>query len=143
MDATLLQFVLSESDFILLLGNPDVPSIKGLVSLVKKLNSLHFDPKKIKVIINRDNSKNQIDSKEFEKITRHAVTTYIPNNYGLCIEAVNKGEVVFDLNDKSDLSKKILELSQMVHTDFASTKDASTDAGGLIQMAKKGILRCF
>lgn len=146
MDAGLLQFVLSESDFIILLGNPDVPSIKGLVNLVQKLTNHQFDPQKIKVIINRDNSKNQIDSKEFEKITRHSVTTYIPNNYALCIESVNKGEPVFNVNDKGDVSKKILELAQLIHNSFAAANDkvsANTAAPSMFQLAKKGILKCF
>lgn len=146
MDTGLLQFVLSESDFILLLGNPDVPSIKGLVNLVKKLNAQHVDPQKIKVIINRDNSKNQIDSKEFEKIAHHSVTAYIPNNYGLCIESVNKGEPVFDLNDKSDVSKKIIELAQSVHSAFSGGSDKPSTNGAapsILQIAKKGFLKCF
>ena len=112
IDTALLQGIFSDSDAILLVGNPDVPSLKGLVSLVRKLGIIRFDPEKIKVMINRFNSKNQIDVKEFEKMTNHKISFLLPNNFPVCIEAVNTGQTVYKINDKSDLAKKIDELSE-------------------------------
>ncbi len=109
-----LDFVLCQSDQILLVGNPDVASLKGLVASYKKLRLIPIEAEKIKVIINRFNSKSHIDTREFEKKTDHAVAIRLPNNYLMCIEAVNAGRPLSDIQEKSDLAKKIAELAQTI-----------------------------
>lgn len=126
LDPHLLQMVLTEANIILLLGNPDVPSLKGLVSLVRKLNLTHYDPEKIKVIINRFNSKNQVDVKEFEKLSRHPITLCLPNNFAVCIQAVNTGASVYSVNAKSDLAKKIDELADIIVKSGPSKKSGES-----------------
>lgn len=114
LDRTLLQYVMSESDLTFLVGNPDVVSLKGLVTFFNKLKDLKYDTEKIKILINRYNSKNQIDAKEFEKMLRHPITATLPNNYMLCIQAVNSGQTMTEIQDKSDLVKKINELADII-----------------------------
>lgn len=114
LDPLLLQYVMSESEMIFLLGNPDVVSLKGLVNVVNRLKIQGFDGSKIKVVINRYNSKSQIDTKEFERKTQHPITAKLPNNYMLCIEAVNTGQPLIQLQEKSDLSRKISDLAQLI-----------------------------
>ena len=147
MDPGLLQFVLAESDTIFLMGNPDVASLKGLISLVKKMKTLHYSSQKIQVIMNRYNSKNQVDANEFEKITNHPVACLLPNNYALCIQAVNTGDPISKINDKADLSKKIAELAQMMvrssGISIQANQTKSSSPKSMLEMAKKGILRCF
>ncbi len=133
LEPTLLQFAMSQSDMIFLVGNPDVVSLKGLIAFFNKLKTLHYDTKKIKVLINRHNSKNKIDAKEFENMTKHSITSNLPNNYMLCIEAVNSGQPLSAINERSDLAKKIDELADIINQ--------SADAG--VPETKKGFLRCF
>ncbi|GEM_PF-2208699 len=114
LDPSLLQYVMLESDMIFLVGNPDVVSLKGLVASFNALKTQGIDTEKIKIIINRYNSKSQIDTKEFEKKTKHPITAQLPNNYMLCIEAVNTGQPLSHIQEKSDLSKKINEMAEMI-----------------------------
>ena len=107
LNPALLQLVMSESDGIYLVGNPDVVSLKGLIAFVNNLKNAHYAPEKIKVLVNRYNSKYQVGVKEFEKLTHHAISTYLPNDYSLCIEAANAGK---PLPEKSELARKIAEL---------------------------------
>ena len=113
-DDTLLQLALMQSDLILLVGNCDVPSLKGLVFALNKLTKLNYDPNKIKVVINRFDAKNQLDTKEFEKKTKHLVACHLPNQYSLCIEAINNGLPVSKIQKNSNLARKISELSEMI-----------------------------
>lgn len=122
----LLQYVLSESDLIYLMGNPDLVSLKGLITFFKKLKSLHFDSNKIKVIINRANSKSQIDAKEFEKITHHPIAYSLPNNYVLCVDAVNAGEPLNNIQEKTDLAKKLDELADSILKLIGSSGDTGS-----------------
>lgn len=114
LDRTLLQYVMSESNLIFLVGSPDVVSLKGLVSFFNKLSSLHYDRDKIKLIVNRYNSKNQIDTREFERMIKQPISFQLPNNYMDCIEAVNAGKPIKEIHEKSDLVKKINEIADVV-----------------------------
>ena len=148
-DPSLTQLALMECDLILLLGNLDLPSLKGLVSSYTKLLRLHYDPEKIKIIINRYNSKNQLDLKEFEKKVRHPISARLPNNYSLCVEAINTGRPLSEIHENSDLVKQIAELARSIQTLFpvhrrpmsGSPKEDSVRI--VHDPAKKGILRCL
>lgn len=110
----LLDYMMSESDLIFLAGNPDVVSLKGLVNSFNKLRAMGVDPTKIKVLINRYNSKSRIDVKEFEKKTKHPITAHLPNDFLLCIEAINTGEAISKIREKSDLAKKFAQISELI-----------------------------
>ena len=127
------------------MGNPDVVSLKGLIALFNKLKALHYDTQKIKVLINRHNSKNKIDAKEFENMTKHSITSNLPNNYMLCIEAVNSGQPLSTVNPRGDLSKKIEELADIITSPAFNSPDTPNtgDSGSIFGQAKKGFLRCF
>ena len=116
----LLQYLMSESTGLFLIGNPDVASFKGLISVYNKLRGLHYPTEKISIVMNRHNSKNHIETKVFEKATRHPIDFYIPNNFSLCIEAVNTGQSVFEIDSKSDLAGKISDMARFIaKTDHA------------------------
>ncbi|MEI8345770.1 MAG: hypothetical protein WCG06_06835, partial [Candidatus Omnitrophota bacterium] len=54
------------------------------------------------------------DIREFEKIAAKPVDFCIPNNYSVCIQAVNRGEPINKIMDKSDIGKKIDELAASI-----------------------------
>lgn len=113
-DYTILQLALMQSDLILLVGNPDLPSLKGLVLALTKLTKLNYAPEKIRVIINRSNSKNQLDTGDFEKKTHFQVACHLPNQYALCVQAINSGVPLADIQKSSNLVKKIEDLSEII-----------------------------
>ncbi|OGW85896.1 MAG: hypothetical protein A3C35_06800 [Omnitrophica bacterium RIFCSPHIGHO2_02_FULL_46_11] len=118
-DHALLQFALMQSDLIILVGNPDMPSLKGLVHTLGWLTKLQYDPMKIKVVINRYNAKNQLDTREFEKRTKHPIAGRLPNQYALCTEAINNGVTIHELQKNSGLAKSIFELAKMIQNSVA------------------------
>ncbi len=117
MDHLLLEYILAQTETVILVGNLDVPSLKGLVMELNKLTRLHFDPAKIKIVINRYNSKNQLDIRDFERKTNHVVACKLPNNYVACIESVNTGKPLNLFHAHSEIAKKIIELAQLIHTE--------------------------
>lgn len=135
LEPALLQFVMTESDAVLLLANPDVVSIKGLVAAYLKLKAMHYDPQRVKVAINRCQSKGQIDVKEFEKLTRHPIHYFLPNNYSVCIDAVNTGE---PLPERSELAKKLAEIAHDLRAGGSVASAVNSSKGFL-----KGGLKCF
>lgn len=140
----LSQYVASNSDLVFLVGNPDVVSLKGLVGAFNKLREMHYDAQRIKVLINRHNSKSQIDGDEFEKMTRHPIAAYLPNNFMLCIEAVNTGQPITHIQEKSDLAKKISELAGLIlRSTGLDSENNDPHSGSPRESLKKGLFRCF
>lgn len=149
-DNTLLQLALMQSDLIFLVANLDVPSLKGLIFSLTKLTKLHYDLEKIKIVMNRTNSKNQLDVREFEEKAHHKVTCRLPNNYALCIEAINTGRPLGDIQSHAELTKKIAELAVLVwktagHDAIRGTKSGEQMAGDQAGLgaAVKGFVRCL
>lgn len=141
-DNTLLQLALMQSDLIFLVANLDVPSLKGLIFSLNKLTKLHFDLEKIKIVMNRTNSKNQLDVKEFEEKARHKVACRLPNNYALCIEAINTGQPLVDIHSHAELTKKIAELAALVWEGAKRDTLHGTSQAGL-GTAVKGLVKCL
>ena len=114
LEQTLLKFVISNADMVFLAGNPDIVSLKGLINHFNRIKAMQFDPQKIKVVINRYNSKSHIDIKEFEKKTKHPIAVHLPNNYFTCIDAINTGQPLSYVNKKSDLSQKFQDIANII-----------------------------
>lgn len=114
-DHILRQFLIMHSDLILLVGCLNVPSLKGLVVELNHLQKQQYEGKRIKIIINRYNSKDQLDIHEFEKTANHKIDSKLPNQYSLCIESVNKGIPAAQLHARAELVKKMdLILDEML-----------------------------
>lgn len=127
MDHLLLEYTLSQTNTVILVGNLDVPSLKGLVAELGKLTKLHFGPSKIKIVINRYNSKNQLDIRDFERRTNHLVACKLPNNYVACIESINTGKPLNVFHGHSEIAKKIAELAQLLYADTENKDDGQPE----------------
>lgn len=140
-DESLLQYTFSQSDVILLMGNLDVPSLKGILFGINKLTRLHVEPERIKIIINRFNAKNQLDIKEFLKSANHPVTCKLANNYNACIESVNTGRPLSLHDENSDVAKQIRELAEQLRIELSlvNPQDAAEASGQTAP--KKGLWR--
>ncbi len=120
LDPTLLKYTLSTSDMVLLVGPPDIISLKGLIHTYGYFVNHGLSSDKIKLIINRHNSKNHIDIKDFEKTLNRKVDFRLPNQFGLCIDSVNKGTPLEEIQSHSEINKKINEIARMIQTKVAS-----------------------
>jgi pilus assembly protein CpaE len=107
-EGDLLQMILMQSDMVLLVGTLDIPSLKGLTVFYNRIRHFDFKPEQIKIIINRFNAKHQLDLSAFEKNINHPISHHIPNNYGVCSEAVNSGRSFSEIDPHADIT---LEMS--------------------------------
>ena len=146
IDNPILSAVLEHSDQVILMGTLDVPSLRGLMISFNQLLKLRLESEKIKVIINRYNAKSQLNAAEFENKTKQHVACYLPNNYPLCIEAVNTGRLLRDIKSKDELVKRIEHFAAVLRIEASSPEDEpkiaqtneTSDAWTL-----KGFLRCL
>lgn len=117
IDTPLLQTAIESSDEVLLIGNLDVPSLKGLVHSFNQLMKINYDTNRIKVIINRYNAKHQLNITEFQRRTKHPITCFLPTSYSLCIDAINTGRLLKEVKSNDDLVKEIDQLATYVRTE--------------------------
>lgn len=105
-----------------IVGNLDVPSLRGMVHVNNNLQMNGVSEEKINIVFNRYNSKHQLDVKEFEKTIGHPIVCHIPNNFFLCIEAINSGQTLIELDPSSDVVKAVDDLSLHIDDSFETSK---------------------
>lgn len=136
-ETAVLNSILDLSDTIYLIGNLDVPSLKGLVSSFNRLLKMRFIPEKIQIVINRFNAKNRLDTKEFERQTKQSIAFKLPNDYALCIEAINTGRPISELQGSSSFVQKLDEIAAVLKKAYAETDNQTTSRLNLESMKPK------
>jgi len=151
LDSPLLSVALKNSDDILLMGNLDVPSLRGLLYSFNYLMKFRYDTNKIKVIINRYNTTHQLNITEFQRKTKHPIACFLPNAYALCIDAVNTGRLLRDIKGSHDLVREIDRLAEYLRSENAPRQAPAAavpaeSTAGMRENATsflKGIFRCL
>ena len=53
---------------------------------------------RLKLILNRDDSRDEINEREITRALNHPIYWRLPNNYGAAIQAINKGRPIVEVN---------------------------------------------
>jgi len=130
-DRTLAAMDLSNK--ILLVSLLSVPSIQNTKRCLDIFRRLRYDEAKVKLVINRYNSKNyegKVNIEQARKTLGYEIFWMLPNDYSNLIKSINQGESIFFVNKKSAFSSSLVNLIKVL-TDNIS-------ASGGIQ-AKRGV----
>jgi len=139
-DAGILQFVMMRSDIFILVGSLDIPSLKGLSAAYNRILRLGYDPDRVRIAINRYNAKNQLSITEFEKNVGRSLELRVPNDYALCIEAVNSGKSLFEIDETAEVTRRILQFAEDIENPGQKTPQ-SEDQGHSLAQRLSGLLR--
>ncbi|HEV2929918.1 MAG TPA: P-loop NTPase, partial [Propionibacteriaceae bacterium] len=82
-----------ESDWLVMLATLDVPSIKNLKLTLQTMELLHFPKNRIRVVVNRADSKVGLRLPDVEKLLSSPVDTTIPSSRSVPL-SVNKGSPI-------------------------------------------------
>jgi pilus assembly protein CpaE len=107
--------VLEESDDIILVAGMDVPNIKNVKLGLQTLRLLSVPISKVKLVLNRANSKVKIDVSEVERALQIRADCLIPSDISVP-QSVNKGVPVVLDAPKSGVARSLLQLSEMIAT---------------------------
>lgn len=105
------------SDKILLVALLDIPSIQNTKRCLDIFERLRYDESKVKLIINRYNSKHceeKIGIEQVKKTVNHEIFWKLPNDYSSLIKSINRGEAILSVNKKSDISVSIVDLVKVL-----------------------------
>jgi pilus assembly protein CpaE len=95
-----------ESDWLIMLATLDVPSIKNLRLTLQTMELLHFPKNRIRVVVNRADSKVGLRMPDVEKLLSSPVDTTIPSSRSVPL-SVNKGSPIMLEEPKGPVAESI------------------------------------
>ena len=99
-----------ESEWLVMLATLDVPSIKNLRLTLQTMELLHFPESRIRVVVNRADSKVGLRMPDVEKLLRSPVDTQIPSSRSVPL-SVNKGSPIMFEEPKGPVAESIRRLA--------------------------------
>ena len=110
LDQELIQVTADVSEAVLVVMTPELPAVWRTHRLITLLSGLGCADR-IRLILNRDNSRDEITDKEIARALNHPIYFRLPNNYASAIQAINKGKPIVDVNH-SNLASGYRQLTQ-------------------------------
>jgi pilus assembly protein CpaE len=113
--------LLEECDDIVLVAGMDVPNIKNVKLGLNTLRLLNLPTSKVKLVLNRANSKVKIDVSEVERALGLKADTLVPSDTSVP-QSINKGVPVVLDNPKSGVAKSMEQLTALFVSASAPAK---------------------
>jgi len=102
-----------ESDWLVMLATLDVPSIKNLRLTLQTMELLHFPKGRIRVVVNRADSKVGLRLPDVEKLLSSPVDTTIPSSRSVPL-SVNKGSPIMLEEPKGPVADSIRRVAALL-----------------------------
>ena len=109
------------SDDVLLVAGMDIPNIKNVKIGLQTLRLLNTPMEKLKLVLNRANSKVKLDVGEVERTLGIQAEALIPSDV-VVPQAVNKGEPVVLSQRKAPVSRSLEQLADLFQPDTTNRK---------------------
>jgi pilus assembly protein CpaE len=109
------------SDDVLLVAGMDIPNIKNVKIGLQTLRLLNTPMEKLKLVLNRANSKVKLDVGEVERTLGVQAEALIPSDV-VVPQAVNKGEPVVLSDRRAAVSRSLEQLADLFEADPAKRK---------------------
>jgi pilus assembly protein CpaE len=113
---------LDRTDELLLLTSLDVPTIKNVRLSLQTLELLSFPQDRIKVVLNRANSKVGMQRKEVESALELGIRHEVPSDRAVPL-SVNRGNPAVLADSKCEFSRALKELAKSLVTAQATAKE--------------------
>lgn len=99
------------ADYILLVSMVNLPSIRSSQRLLNLFNRLGYDQNKVKLIINRYMTGEEITIEDVEETLEYPVFWKIPNAYSIVMTAINRGIPISMVDNSKALEKNLMEFA--------------------------------
>lgn len=113
--------LLEASDDVLLVAGLDIPNIKNVKIGLQTLKLLGTPPEKLRLVLNRSDTKVRLDIAEVERTLGMETQTKIPSDV-VVPQSVNRGTVVVTESPKSGVARSLEELADEFAPRAASRK---------------------
>lgn len=106
--------VLDAADCILVVSSLDLPAIKNVKLCLEIMESLHYSPEKIKIVLNRDNSEGGIETSEVEESFQQELIGTLPSDGKTVLGAVNKGIPFVISHPDAVVAQRVFNLAKVL-----------------------------
>ncbi|MDV3429333.1 MAG: AAA family ATPase [Bacillota bacterium] len=111
------------ADKLFLVTTPEVSTIKNIKTALITLNDLNYPKSKIRIILNRADSKGLIKAKDVETTLNENIYGVINFDYKTAITCLNEGIPVALKNVKSGMGKEFMDLAKNIIHDSEVSAD--------------------
>jgi len=118
----LLLSLLERADQVLYVLDMDLPSVKNAKLALETLRILNYPATKIKLVLNRSNSKARLDVDEIERSLRLPISASVPSD-GLLPASVNEGIPIVESHPKSKPARAFEDVTRIVMEARQSPQD--------------------
>ena len=105
---------LQEADMLLLVTTPEVVTLRNIKSCLNTLALLKYPANKIKVLLNKVESRSDIKERDVETTLNTRIYSSLPADYRLVSSSMNQGIPVVTLFPRSKVSRGIQELAKKI-----------------------------
>jgi pilus assembly protein CpaE len=107
---------LNISPTIFLVCTLTLPVLRNTKRLLNILSHLHYPTDNISIIVNRYEKHTEVSLKDMEEVLGRKAAWMIPNDYFTTMNAINKGQPLFTISGRADMTKNFLKLAQTLRT---------------------------
>ena len=111
--------ILDHADEVHIVMTADLSCLKNVRLVLEALRKVGFDPKRLKLALNRSNAFTVISVGAAESALKREFETKITNEYRVAISAQNTGSPFSYSKPDSPLSREIIELAHAIDASFA------------------------
>lgn len=103
------------ADNLFVVTTPEIAAIRNIKSALNTLNELNYPKSKIRIILNRADSKGLIKTKDVETTLNQDVYGSISFDYKAAVSSLNEGIPVVEKNIKNGLGKEFMKLAKKIN----------------------------
>jgi len=106
---------LHEADMLLLVATPEVVTLRNIKSCLNTLTMLKYPPYKIKVVLNKVDSRNDIKPRDVEVTLNAKIYAQLQADYRLVSSSMNQGIPAVTLAPRAKISRGFEELVKKIN----------------------------
>ncbi len=129
---------LDASHVVFLISKCNLPALRNTQKVLHVFDKLGYSKRKVRIVINRYSSTDEIRIKNFEKVLRFNVFWSVPNDFKSIIESIQAGEPLTQRSRTIPLAKSFYEMSAQVLGIQLESK-SRTPGGGLTMPERKSL----
>ncbi len=99
------------ADMLCLVTTPEVSTVRNIKATLSALNDLNYPKEKIKLMLNREDSRTEIKPKDVETTLNQTLFSILPADYKLVSSSLNKGIPVVLLYPRAKISRSFVDLA--------------------------------
>lgn len=109
----LILSLIEKADYVLMIVDMDLPSVKNAKLALETLRLLKFSTTNVSLVLNRSNSKAKLETKEIEGALKMELSAAIPSDAAVP-NSVNEGRPIVETDPKSKVAKGFESVAMLV-----------------------------